>query len=101
MNWCKAVFGQEKPVIGLLHLNAFPGEPLYKSVDSMKKTVEDARTDLKAQSIHVEFVSGTETYDGGVPHWAYNVPIVYGGSITANVHGGSTLTVDDLALIYE
>lgn len=48
MNWCKAVFGQEKPVIGLLHLNAFPGEPLYKSGDSMKKTVEDARTDLKA-----------------------------------------------------
>ena len=60
-----------------------------------------SRTDLKARSIHVEFVSGTETYDGGDPHWAYNVPIVYGGSNTANVHGGSTLTVDDLALIYE
>ena len=48
MNWCKEIFGQEKPVIGLLHLNAFPGEPLYKNGDSMEKTVEDARTDLKA-----------------------------------------------------
>lgn len=27
--------------------------------------------------------------------------IVYGGDKTANVHGGSILTVDDIELIYE
>ena len=48
MSWCKELFGHEKPVIALLHLNAFPGDPLYKKGDSMKKTVEDARRDLHA-----------------------------------------------------
>lgn len=37
MSWCKELFGHEKPVIALLHLNAFPGDPLYKKGDSMKK----------------------------------------------------------------
>ena len=48
MSWCEELFGHEKPVIALLHLNAFPGDPLYKKGDSMKKTVEDARHDLHA-----------------------------------------------------
>ena len=48
MGWLKEMFGTEKPIIALLHLNAFPGDPLFKKGDSMKKTVEDARKDLKA-----------------------------------------------------
>ena len=48
MSWMKEMFGVDKPVIALLHLNAFPGDPLFKKGDSMKKTVEDARRDLKA-----------------------------------------------------
>lgn len=48
MNWCKEMFGQEKPIIALLHLNAFPGDPLFGDDDSMKRTVECARADLHA-----------------------------------------------------
>ena len=48
MSWCKEMFGHEKPVIALLHLNAFPGDPLFMPGDSMEKTVEDARRDLHA-----------------------------------------------------
>lgn len=48
MTWRKEMFGYEKPVIALLHLNAFPGDPLFKSTDSMRATVEAARKDLHA-----------------------------------------------------
>lgn len=48
MIWTKEVFGVEKPIIALLHLNAFPGDPLFKQGDSMKKAVACAREDLKA-----------------------------------------------------
>lgn len=48
MSWRKKMFGYEKPVIALLHLNAFPGDPLFKRGDSMRKAVEDARKDLHA-----------------------------------------------------
>lgn len=48
MTWCKKTFGTEKPIIALLHLNAFPLDPLFGKNDSMKKAVEDARKDLKA-----------------------------------------------------
>lgn len=48
MGWCKELFHQEKPVIALLHLNAFPGDPLFGKNDSMRKAVEDARKDLHA-----------------------------------------------------
>ncbi|MCI7741030.1 MAG: BtpA/SgcQ family protein [Clostridiales bacterium] len=48
MNWCREMFGVEKPIIALLHLNAFPGDPLFRQGDSMEKTVEEARKDLHA-----------------------------------------------------
>ena len=48
MSWTKEVFGVEKPIIALLHLNAFPGDPMFKKGDSMGKAVECARADLKA-----------------------------------------------------
>ena len=69
------------------------------SVSSWVQAVVDitySRTDLKADTIYVEFVSGSDT-----GKWQYGVDIVYGGERTANVHGGSTLTVDDIELIYE
>ena len=48
MSWRKEMFGYEKPIIALLHLGAFPGDPLYKDTDSMSKVVEEARKDLHA-----------------------------------------------------
>lgn len=69
------------------------------SVSSWVQAVVDitySRTDLKADTIYVEFVSGSDT-----GKWQYGVDIVYGGAKTANVHGGSTLTIDDIELIYE
>lgn len=69
------------------------------SVSSWVQAVVDitySRTDLKADTIYIEFVSGSDT-----GKWQYGVDIVYGGERTANVHGGSTLTIDDIELIYE
>lgn len=69
------------------------------SVSSWVQAVVDitySRTDLKADTIYVEFVSGSDT-----GKWQYGVDIVYGGAKTANVHGGSALTIDDIELIYE
>ena len=53
-------------------------------------------TDLKADTIYVEFVCGS-----GKDKWQYGMDIIYGGGLSANVHGGSILTVDDVELIYE
>lgn len=49
MFWTKEMFGVEKPIIALLHCNSFPGDPRFvEGVDSMEKSVEDARADLHA-----------------------------------------------------
>ncbi len=48
MNWIREMFGVDKPVIALLHLDALPGDPLYKSTDTMRKVIDDARRDLHA-----------------------------------------------------
>lgn len=49
MTWCRELFGQDKPIIGLLHLNPFPGDPRFDSGhDNMERCVEDARRDLRA-----------------------------------------------------
>ena len=53
-------------------------------------------TDLKADTIYVEFVCGS-----GKDKWQYGMDIIYGGGLSANVHGGSILTVDDIELMYE
>lgn len=55
-----------------------------------------SRADLKADGIYIEFVSGRDSNK-----WDYDQSITYGGNKTANVHGGSTLTIDDIELIYE
>lgn len=46
MFWTKEMFRTEKPIIGLLHLEALPGDPFYKG--SMKEVIECARKDLDA-----------------------------------------------------
>lgn len=78
------------------------GEATYSSSDSrsewtqMSVDIAYSRTDLKADTIYIEFVSASDSNK-----WQYNMSIVYGGDRTANVHGGSILTVDDIELIYE
>ncbi len=46
MQWCKELFGVEKPIIALLHMRALPGDPQYKRNDTMKQVIEFARQDL-------------------------------------------------------
>lgn len=78
------------------------GESSYTSSTSesawKKVTLEIIynRMDLKADNIYVEFVCGSDT-----GKWQYGKDITYGGNKTANVHGGSILTIDDIELIYE
>lgn len=78
------------------------GEGTFTSSDTktdwteLSVDITYSRTDLKADSIYIEFVSGSDT-----DKWDYNQAITYGGNKTANVHGGSILTIDDIELIYE
>ena len=53
-------------------------------------------TDQKADTVYVEFVCGS-----GADKWQYGMDIIYGGGLSANVHGGSILAVDDIELMYE
>jgi len=78
------------------------GESSYTSSTSESKWKEVtleiiySRMDLKADNIYIEFVCGSDT-----GKWQYGKDITYGGNKTANVHGGSILTIDDIELIYE
>ena len=44
--WTQEMFGVEKPIIALLHLDALPGDPGY--CGSMDTVLEHARQDLVA-----------------------------------------------------
>ncbi len=46
--WTKEVFGVEKPVIGMMHLKAFPTDPKYDQEGGVKAIVEAAKADLIA-----------------------------------------------------
>lgn len=48
MLWTKELFGTEKPIIAMLHLDALPGDPRFRYGDAMERVVEHARADLKA-----------------------------------------------------
>ena len=48
MNWLKDVFGTEKPIIAMCHLQAMPGDPYYDKEKGMKWVVEKAKEDLEA-----------------------------------------------------
>jgi membrane complex biogenesis BtpA family protein len=46
--WTKEVFGTDKPIIAMCHMQAMPGDPGYDKVGGMKKILEAARHDLLA-----------------------------------------------------
>jgi len=46
--WMKDVFGTDKPIIAMCHLQPMPGDPYYDAEGGMEKVVECARHDLHA-----------------------------------------------------
>ena len=44
----QAVFGGKKPVIGMVHLGALPGAPLYDAAGGLAGLLAGARKDLAA-----------------------------------------------------
>ncbi|MEG2930364.1 MAG: BtpA/SgcQ family protein [Ruthenibacterium sp.] len=48
MLWTQKMFGVEKPIITMLHLDPLPGDPRFHYGDKMERVVEHARADLKA-----------------------------------------------------
>lgn len=48
MLWTEEMFKTKKPIIGMLHIQALPGDPAYTRDSSMKAVVEQAKKDLKA-----------------------------------------------------
>lgn len=48
MLWTEKMFNVKKPIIAMLHLDALPGDPLFKYGDDMDVVVEHARADLHA-----------------------------------------------------
>jgi len=48
MLWTEEMFGVKKPIIAMLHLDALPGDPLFKFGNDMDVVVEHARADLHA-----------------------------------------------------
>ncbi len=48
MLWTDSMFGVKKPIFAMLHLNALPGDPMFRHGDTMKSVVAAARADLHA-----------------------------------------------------
>lgn len=46
--WTKELFGTDKPIIGMCHLNALPGDPGYHKDAGMQNVINLARQDLLA-----------------------------------------------------
>ena len=46
--WIEEVFGCRKPIIGMCHLNALPGDPSFDKKQGMKDVLEWAHRDLLA-----------------------------------------------------
>lgn len=44
----RAVFGDRKPAIAMVHLGALPGSPLYDAEEGVEALIEGARADLRA-----------------------------------------------------
>jgi membrane complex biogenesis BtpA family protein len=47
MNWLTGMFGVEKPIIAMCHLQALPGDPAYDRAGGMAKVVDLAQRDLE------------------------------------------------------
>ncbi len=48
MLWTEAMFGVQKPIIAMLHLDALPGDPRFRRGTSMDEIAAHARADLRA-----------------------------------------------------
>src|SRR5688500_4194758 len=48
MEWLQDLFQVRKPIIGLCHLRALPGDPYYDPQKGVAWVVEQARADLRA-----------------------------------------------------
>ena len=48
MTWTKELFGVEKPIIAMCHMQPMPGDPNYDAEGGMEKVLELARKDLLA-----------------------------------------------------
>ena len=48
MSWLKDVFGVQKPIIAMCHLEPLPGDPGYKHEKGVEWIVECARKNLAA-----------------------------------------------------
>ena len=48
MLWLKELFGTEKPIIAMLHLDALPGDPDFCGSTGLEQVVQNARRDLLA-----------------------------------------------------
>lgn len=48
MNWLSEVFGVEKPVVGMLHLGALPGDPAFDEQRGVTGVIDAARRELDA-----------------------------------------------------
>lgn len=48
MSWLKELFHTERPIIGLLHLRALPGDPFFPTGGSIFDVIDAARADLLA-----------------------------------------------------
>jgi uncharacterized protein len=46
--WVKELFGVDKPVIGMCHMQAMPGDPLYDAGKGIPWVLEQARVDMLA-----------------------------------------------------
>ena len=46
--WTKDLFGVEKPIIAMCHMQPMPGDPGYDAEGGMEKVLECARKDLHA-----------------------------------------------------
>jgi hypothetical protein len=47
-SWLFDVFGKDKPIIAMCHLQALPGDPGYDKAGGMKKVIDAARRELAA-----------------------------------------------------
>lgn len=48
MLWTEKLFKVKKPIIGMLHLDALPGDPRFQAGTRLEEVIEHARIDLKA-----------------------------------------------------
>lgn len=48
MNWLNELFKTEKPIIGMLHLKALPGDPNYDDKNGMTWIIKEAQKDLES-----------------------------------------------------